>query len=143
VACQILFPLKSLEILEDYRKNPRIQTPKSPCTNFQSLAKFQNSNKNLKRILFYSGPPCQLSPAAQSVPRSLSAQKAQSTFSFLRSSRSEPPPQSSTVTRCHPGLPAAFLRPPWQAHRPPCFPHRIASLPHCPPPFFQCRNGQH
>jgi hypothetical protein len=84
VAWHILFFLKSLESLEDFRKNPRIQTPsKSPCTNFQSLVKFQNSNKNLKMILFDSDPLGQLGPAAQSNPRSLLAQKAQLAFSFL------------------------------------------------------------
>jgi hypothetical protein len=43
--------LKYLDSLEDFRKNSHVKIPpKSPCTNFQSLAKFQNSNKNSKRI---------------------------------------------------------------------------------------------
>jgi hypothetical protein len=67
------FFLKSLESLEDFKRNPHIQTPKSPCTNFQSFAEFKNSNKNSKRILFDSGPLGQLNPVAQSGPRSLSA----------------------------------------------------------------------
>jgi hypothetical protein len=137
VAWRISFFLKSMESQEDFRKNLRIRTPsKSPCTNFQSLAKFQNSNKNLKRILFDSGPPSQLGPAGQSIPRSLSAQKAQPAFSFLRSSRIEPPPRSGAVARCRPGHPTVLLPPPWQACRPPGFPHRITSPPHCPSPFF-------
>jgi hypothetical protein len=137
MAWHISFFLKSLESLEDFRIKSRTQTPsKSPCTNFQSLAKFQNSNKNSKRILFDSGPPDQLGPAAQSGPRSLSAQKAQPAFSFLRSSRTEPPPRSGTVAHCRPGLPAALLPPPRQAHRLPSFPHQIASPPHYPLPFI-------
>jgi hypothetical protein len=44
--------LKSLTILEEFRKNPQIKIPrKSPCTNFQSLAKIQNSWK-LKKIKY-------------------------------------------------------------------------------------------
>jgi hypothetical protein len=36
--------LKSLESLEDSSENLPVQIPsKSPCTKFQSLAKFQNS----------------------------------------------------------------------------------------------------
>jgi hypothetical protein len=36
--------LKYLDSLEDFRKNPHVKfLPKSPCANFQSLAKFQNS----------------------------------------------------------------------------------------------------
>jgi hypothetical protein len=35
--------LKSLRVLEEFRKNPHIRIPpKCPCANFQSLAKFQN-----------------------------------------------------------------------------------------------------
>jgi hypothetical protein len=35
--------LKSLRILEEFRKNPHIRIPsKSPCANFQCLAKFKN-----------------------------------------------------------------------------------------------------
>jgi hypothetical protein len=84
VAWHISFFLKSLESKEDFRKNPCIQTPsKYPCTNHQSLAKFQNSSKYSKRILFDSSPPDQLGPTAQSGPRSLSAQKAKPAFSFL------------------------------------------------------------
>jgi hypothetical protein len=61
---------------------------------------------------------------------------AQPTFSFLLSSRTEPPPWSGAAARCRPGLPAVLLPPPWQARRPPAFPHRIASPLHCPPPPF-------
>jgi hypothetical protein len=35
--------LKSLRILEEFRKNPCVKIPpKSLCTNFQSLGKFKN-----------------------------------------------------------------------------------------------------
>jgi hypothetical protein len=35
--------LKSLRILEEFRKNPHIKIlPKSPCTNFQRLCKLKN-----------------------------------------------------------------------------------------------------
>jgi hypothetical protein len=74
MAWHISFFIKYLDSLEDFTKNPHVKIPlKSPCTNFKSLAKFQNSNTNSKRILFDSVPPGQLGPAAQSGPRSLSA----------------------------------------------------------------------
>jgi hypothetical protein len=43
--------LKSLKSLEEFRKNPHIKIPpKSPCTNFQSLAIFKNLIFIPKRI---------------------------------------------------------------------------------------------
>jgi hypothetical protein len=43
--------LKSLRILEEFRKNPHIKIPpKSPYTNFQSLVIFKNQNFIPKRI---------------------------------------------------------------------------------------------
>jgi hypothetical protein len=135
VARHISFFRNSLESLEDFRKNPCIQTAsKSPCANFHSLAKFRNS----KRILFDSGPPGLLGPAAQSSARSLLSQKSQPAFSFLWSSRTEPPPRSGAAARCCPDLPAALLPPAWQARRLPSFPHQIASPPYYPPLFIQC-----
>jgi hypothetical protein len=48
--------LKSLRSLEEFRKNPHVKIPpKSPCANFQSLGKFQNSISNSK-IFFIFGP---------------------------------------------------------------------------------------
>jgi hypothetical protein len=39
--------------IEDFRKKFHIQIPsKSPCANFQSLAKFQIPFKNLKELFF-------------------------------------------------------------------------------------------
>jgi hypothetical protein len=44
MAWHIIFFLKSLRSLEEFRKNPHVKIPpKSPCANFQSLGKFRNS----------------------------------------------------------------------------------------------------
>jgi hypothetical protein len=52
MAWHIVFFLKSLRSLEEFRKNPCVQIPpKSTCVNFQSLGKFKNPIFNLK-ILF-------------------------------------------------------------------------------------------
>jgi hypothetical protein len=38
----IIFFLKSLKSLEEFRKNPHVKIPpKSPCANFQSLRKLK------------------------------------------------------------------------------------------------------
>jgi hypothetical protein len=43
IAWHIIFFLKSLRSLEEFRKNPDVKIPhKSPSTNFQSLGKFKN-----------------------------------------------------------------------------------------------------
>jgi hypothetical protein len=48
--------LKSLRSLEEFRKNPHVKIPpKSPCANFQSLGKFQNSISNSKIFFFIFG----------------------------------------------------------------------------------------
>jgi hypothetical protein len=59
--------LKSLRILEEFRKNPHVKIPpKSPSTNFQSLGKFKNPIFNLE-ILFLDFGPADLAahPASQ------------------------------------------------------------------------------
>jgi hypothetical protein len=44
--------LQFLENLEDFRKNPHVKIlSKSPCTNFQSLAKIQIPNKIRKDFI--------------------------------------------------------------------------------------------
>jgi hypothetical protein len=54
MAWHIMFFLKSLRSLEEFRKNPHVKIPpKSPSTNFQSLGKFKNPIFN-SEILF----PC-------------------------------------------------------------------------------------
>jgi hypothetical protein len=54
--------LKSLRILEEFRKNPCVKIPpKSPCANFQSLGKFKNLIFILKAFFSAFGPT---SPAA-------------------------------------------------------------------------------
>jgi hypothetical protein len=51
MACHIVFSKKYLRILEEFRKNPHIKIPpKSPCTNFPSLGKFNNPIFILKRF---------------------------------------------------------------------------------------------
>jgi hypothetical protein len=52
IAWRIIFFLKSLRSLEEFRKNPHVKIPpKSPSTNFQILGKFKNLIFNSK-ILF-------------------------------------------------------------------------------------------
>jgi hypothetical protein len=49
--------LKSLRILEEFRKNPHVKIPpKSPCANFQSLGKFKNPFLIQKFFFFTFGP---------------------------------------------------------------------------------------
>jgi hypothetical protein len=49
--------LKYLDSLEDFRKNPHVKIPpKSPCTIFQSSAKFKNQLKFEKNFFLNSGP---------------------------------------------------------------------------------------
>jgi hypothetical protein len=54
--------LKSMRILEEFRKNPHLKiSPKSPCTKLQSLCQFKNPIFNSKRIslLFSAQQPSQ------------------------------------------------------------------------------------
>jgi hypothetical protein len=45
-AWHISFFLQYLDNLEEFRRSSHVQIPsKSPCANFQSLPKIQNSNK--------------------------------------------------------------------------------------------------
>jgi hypothetical protein len=49
--------LKSLRILEEFRKNPHVKIPpKSPCANFQNLGKFKNPIFNSEFLFFAFGP---------------------------------------------------------------------------------------
>jgi hypothetical protein len=53
--------LKSLRILEEFRKNPHVKIPpKSSCANFQSLGKFKNPifNSKISFLRFRPGRPC-------------------------------------------------------------------------------------
>jgi hypothetical protein len=55
MACYIF--LKSLRILEEFRKNPHVKIhPKSPCANFQSLDKFKNPIFNSEILFPYFWP---------------------------------------------------------------------------------------
>jgi hypothetical protein len=57
MAWHISFFLKYLDRLEDFRKNPHVKIPrKSPCTIFQSSAKFKNQLKFQKNFFLNSGP---------------------------------------------------------------------------------------
>jgi hypothetical protein len=60
MAWHIIFFLKSLRSLEEFRKNPDVKIPpKSPSTNFQSLGKFKNPIFNSEIIFscFWPGRP--------------------------------------------------------------------------------------
>jgi hypothetical protein len=57
----ILYFLKSLRNLEEFRKNPHVKIPpKSPCATFQSLGKFKNPifNSEILFPCFWPGRPC-------------------------------------------------------------------------------------
>jgi hypothetical protein len=57
MAWHIIFFLKSLMSLEEFRKNPHIKIPPNfPCANFQSLGKFQNPISNSKIFLLHFRP---------------------------------------------------------------------------------------
>jgi hypothetical protein len=61
MAWHIIFFLKSLRSLEEFRKNPHVKIPpKSPSTNFQSLGKFKNPifNSEILFPCFRPGRPC-------------------------------------------------------------------------------------
>jgi hypothetical protein len=58
----LYFFLKSLRILEEFRKNPCVKIPlKSSCANFQSLGKYKNlifiSKRNFFQLLAQSAQP--------------------------------------------------------------------------------------
>jgi hypothetical protein len=64
MAWHIVFFLKSLRILEEFRKNPCVKIPpKSSCANFQSLGKFKNPIFILKRIFLQFQPSRSSRPA--------------------------------------------------------------------------------
>jgi hypothetical protein len=145
VAWHISFFLKSLKSLEHFRKKPRIQTPsKYPCTNFQSLTKFSNSNKNSKRIIFDSGPPGQLGPEAQSNPRSLLARRpSRPSPSSGQEGLSHQPDRAPPHAVVPASPPPSFLLRGRHADYPTST-TELPPLPTTPPPlFFQCRNGRH
>jgi hypothetical protein len=49
--------LKSLRILEEFRKNPHVKIPpKHPCADFQSLGKFKIPIFNSEILFFAFGP---------------------------------------------------------------------------------------
>jgi hypothetical protein len=117
----IIFFLKSLRSLEEFRKNPHVKIPpKSPSTNFQSLGKFKNPifNSEILFLLISARPTLRptrpLSPASplatpfpagRKRPAGPSSPRvdhvlAGNTFSFSdHAFPSRPPPPSVTATR--------------------------------------------
>jgi hypothetical protein len=94
MAWHIIFFLKSLRSLEEFRKNPHVKIPpKSPSTNFQSLGKFKNPIFRRKRISPSLSAQSAQRPAG---PPGLSAQPATSPSPFL--------PQDTRMRSTHPGL---------------------------------------
>jgi hypothetical protein len=74
--------LKSMRSLEEFRKNPHVKIPpKSPSTNFQSLAKFKNPIL-IRRFFFLAFGPTDLAarsafgPAGPAGPSPLPQAKA-------------------------------------------------------------------
>jgi hypothetical protein len=102
----ILYFLKSLRSLEEFRKNPHVKIPpKSPSTNFQSLAIIKNQIFIRKRIFLHFRP---IRPSGQPA---------------YSASRPTPPPDLCSVAR--PSWPAQGSR------LPPCD-HGCRNLPHVP-----------
>jgi hypothetical protein len=93
MAWHIIFFLKSLRSLEEFRKNPHVKiSPKSPSTIFQSLAIIKKSNFIQKRIFPSLSAQSAQRPAG---PSGLSAQPASLAPLFSRRSRAR---------SAHPGL---------------------------------------
>jgi hypothetical protein len=70
MACHIIFFLKSWRSLEEFRKNPHLKiSPKSPSTNFQSLAIIKNQIFIWKRIFLHFRPIWPSSQPAYSASR--------------------------------------------------------------------------
>jgi hypothetical protein len=100
--------LKSLRILEEFRKNPHIKIPpKSLCTNFQSLGKLKKSNFYSKKIFSSDFGPVSL--AAPPACSAYLAQPAQPAFFSLPVLTRQAPPSSAFRRLPAPPQP----RPPW------------------------------
>jgi hypothetical protein len=61
MAWHIIFFLKSLRSLEEFRKNPHVKIPpKSSCANFQALVNLKNPNFNSEILFLDFGPASSL-----------------------------------------------------------------------------------
>jgi hypothetical protein len=90
MAWHIIFFLKSLRSLEEFRKNPHVKIPpKSPSTNFRSLGKFKNPIFNSEILFLAFGP-------ADPVARSASG-PASPPAALARQPRWPTSPQAETV----------------------------------------------
>jgi hypothetical protein len=70
MAWHIIFFLKSLRSLEEFRKNPHVKIPpKSPSTNFQILGKFKNPIL-IRKFFFLTFGPANLEARSASGPAS-------------------------------------------------------------------------
>jgi hypothetical protein len=115
--------LKSLRSLEEFRKNPYVKIPpKSPPTNFQSLAIIKNQIFIWKRIFFFTFGPER--------PSGQSARPASQPGHPPR----HPPPLAGRARALDPSRPAR----PWRnCQKPPllrvCAARRLRLLPLSPP----------
>jgi hypothetical protein len=152
MAWHIIFFLKSLRSLEEFRKNPHVKIPpKSPSTNFQSLGKFKKSIFNSKTLFFAFGladpaarsasgpasPPTVPSPQAKTVPAGPSSLRVGRVFvgnTFSISDHafpSRPPLPCPSVNQAPPVRSTPFPAPADPVRK---FPN-AAALPHrCPAP---------
>jgi hypothetical protein len=97
MAWHIIFFLKSLRSLEEFRKNPHVKIPLKSPTNFQSLAIIKNQFFIRKRIFLHFRPRTAQRPVG---PSSLSA----------RPLSPVPPPPAGRVCALGPSRPAR----PWR-----------------------------
>jgi hypothetical protein len=82
--------IKSLRILEEFRKNPCVKiSPKSPCANFQSLGKFKIPIFISKRISLQFQPSHPAGLSDLSAQMALLAQLGPATHPSLTSSRNQ------------------------------------------------------
>jgi hypothetical protein len=135
MAWHIIFFLKSLRSLEEFRKNPHVKIPpKSPSTNFQSLGKFKKSIFNSKTLFFAFGlwpsqPTDRAVPAGQNSPgrpiQPARRSRLRGKYIFHFGSRL-PKPAASPLSLCQPG-PTCQIHP---------LPPRRCPAPRMPSSFY-------
>jgi hypothetical protein len=137
MAWYIIFFLKSLRSLEEFRKNPHVKIPpKSPSTNFQSLGKFKNPIFNSEILFLDFGPA---DPAAHPA-----SQPSQPTGHAAPAGRNRPgqPLQPARRSRLRgkyvfpfgSRLPSRPPLPRLSVNRAP----DVSSIPHLQPPELAC-----
>jgi hypothetical protein len=104
--------LKSSRSLEEFRKNPHVKiSPKSPCTNFQSLCKFKNLILYSERNFFHLPPQSAQPPHRPAWPLGPLGPTSLSSFSCTEAG------DATAVGLAPPWLHPAMDALPWARHR--------------------------